>query len=71
MPMVMVEGGYRNVEAVYMRKLPSDEQSVAVGLPDQHYVFFDEDGRRCVCAFDRSELFYWAAEREIVVITVQ
>jgi hypothetical protein len=68
--MAVVEGGYRNVKTVYMRKLPADPVYDGLGLPDEHYVLFDEDGRKCVCAFDRSWLFYWAIEHEIVLVTV-
>lgn len=71
MAVVMCEGGYRNVDAVYMRQTQSNPMVVEAGLPETDWTLFDLDGRKCVCAFDRNRLFFWAAEHDIELVTVQ
>lgn len=71
MAIVMCEGGYRNVKAVYMRRTKSNPIVVEAGLPEMDWTLFDLDGRKCICAFDKSRLFYWAHEHEIEIVTVQ
>lgn len=71
MAIVLVEGGYRNVKTVYMRNTGPDPMLVEVGLPEDIWTLFDEDGRKCICASDRSRLFYWVHDHEISLVTVQ
>lgn len=71
MPVVLVEGGYTNIDEVYMRKTKTSDAVREAGLGEDDWTLFDPDGRKCVCAFDRSALFFWAHEREIKVIVVQ
>ena len=70
MAVVMCEGGYRNVKAVYMRNTGPDEMASEYGLTDDVWTLFDVEGRKCVCAIERSTLFFWAAERDIQLVTV-
>lgn len=70
MAVVMCEGGYRNVKAVYMRKTGPDAFLAEYGLSDDLWALFDEDGRKCICASDRSRLFYWADTNYIKILTL-
>ncbi len=58
MTVVRVEGGYRNVKAVYMRQTPTD------------WTLFDLEGRKCICAADRGRLFFWVTENDIELVQV-
>lgn len=71
MTVVLVEGGYRNVSACYMRRTQTAPDVAALGFGQHDWTLFDEDGRKCVCAFEKAPLFYWAHEHDIEVVTVQ
>lgn len=70
MAVVMCEGGYRNVKAVYMRKTKTADMIAEAGLPDTDWTLFDPEGRKCICAFERNKLFFWVAEHGIELVTV-
>ena len=70
MAVVMCEGGYRNVKAVYMRNTGPDDLMLEYGLDGDMWTLFDEDGRKCICAWDRGRLFYWADTNYIKILTV-
>lgn len=70
MSVVMVEGGYRNVSSVYLRPTTTDQTLVDAGLPEGNWTLFDEEGRKCICAVERSKFFFWVSEHDIELITV-
>ncbi len=40
------------------------------GITDDAWALFDEDGRKCICAFERAPLFFWANKHDIEVVTL-
>jgi hypothetical protein len=70
MAVVFVEGGYRNVRACYMRNIGPHPIASEFGFDGETWQLFDEDGRKCVCAFERAPLFFWAAEHDIELVTL-
>lgn len=67
MAVVMVESGYRNVRSCYLRNMGTDPDT---GIQEDVWTLFDECGRKCVCAYNRSALFFWVAENEIELVTI-
>ena len=60
-----------NTEFVYIR---TDIEVVIDGIPapiGEGAVMFDQDGRFIACSDIRSSLFYFAADHEFVIVTIQ
>lgn len=68
MPRVLCEGGYRDIDEVYMARTKSHQIEIDAGLPAEGWTLFDTEGRKCVCAFDRNTLFYWITNNEIKLL---